>query len=116
MGLQRRARTLTAVLLAAATLGMTAPASAQDDPKDNPTTLAKHLDFAVACEVRDGLSLCVDGRSKEQRRKARVLRDTESAEEAGKMGRLTRLAGMFMGRVDAAEVGDFRFRFILDLR
>lgn len=115
MGLQRRARTLTAVLLTTATLGLTAPASAQDDAKTN-AALAKRTDFSLACQVRDGLSLCLDGRSKEQRRKARILRESESAEEAGKMGRLTKLAGMFMGRVDAAEVGDFRFRFILDLR
>jgi hypothetical protein len=115
MGLQRRALHLTAVLLTAATMGLTAPASAQDDAKGTPA-LARRSDFTLACAVRDGLSLCVDSRSRAQRRRARILRDSESAEEAGKMGRLTRLAGMFMGRVDAAEVGDFRFRFILDLR
>jgi hypothetical protein len=28
----------------------------------------------------------------------------------------TRLAGMFMGRVDALQAGDWKFRFILDIR
>ena len=35
---------------------------------------------------------------------------------AKKFTAFTRLAGMFMGRVEAMTVGDWRVRFILDLR
>jgi hypothetical protein len=42
--------------------------------------------------------------------------DAPPSPAAKKFTRFTRLAGMFMGRVEALTVGDWRVRFILDLR
>ncbi len=42
--------------------------------------------------------------------------DEPPSPAAKKFTRFTRLAGMFMGRVEAVTLGDWRVRFILDLR
>jgi hypothetical protein len=42
--------------------------------------------------------------------------ETPPSPAAKKFTRFTRLAGMFMGRVEALNVGNWRVRFILDLR
>ena len=42
--------------------------------------------------------------------------DAPPSPAAKRFTRFTRLAGMFMGRVEAVSLGDWRVRFILDLR
>jgi hypothetical protein len=42
--------------------------------------------------------------------------DAPPSPASKKFTRFTRLAGMFMGRVEALTLGDWRVRFILDLR
>lgn len=84
------------------------PAAAVSAPAAGP-----RLDLTIACEAREGLSLCVGPAAK--LKKAKPER-AKAAQQAGTFDRLTQLAGMFMGRVDAVEIGDFRFRFKLDLR
>ena len=42
--------------------------------------------------------------------------ETPPSPAAKKFTRFTRLAGMFMGRVEALNIGDWRVRFVLDLR
>jgi hypothetical protein len=42
--------------------------------------------------------------------------ETPPSPAAKKFTAFTRLAGMFMGRVEALQIGDWRVRFILDLR
>lgn len=51
-----------------------------------------------------GLALCLGGD------------DAPPSPAAKRFNRFTRLAGMFMGRVEALSLGDWRVRFILDLR
>lgn len=117
MGLRRLAQALTLTMLTAAALA--APAAAQDAPKSAPSVkaprapdAAPRLDLALACETRDGLSLCVKPRAGRKTPPARLSEE----DSAGRFRRFTRLAGMFMGRVDAASVGPFRLRLTLDLR
>jgi len=42
--------------------------------------------------------------------------DAPPSPAAKRFTRFTRLAGMFMGRVEALSLGDWRVRFVLDLR
>jgi hypothetical protein len=49
-------------------------------------------------------------------RRIRIKAKQAKKNDEGALSGFTRLAGMFMGRVDAADLGPFRFRFELELR
>lgn len=105
-------RQLVWAVMAAAVLGASAPAHGQETMDDEQPRAerqaAKRPDLtASACTAREGLSLCVGKIARKV--KARLPRPRTSFD------RLTRVAGMFMGRVDAAEVGSMKFRFRLTL-
>ena len=98
-----------------ATLGAISPAAAQDNPSETSgapvPAVSRRADYANACAARDGLSLCVD-----PVRRIRIKAKQAKKNDEGALSGFTRLAGMFMGRVDAADLGPFRFRFELELR
>lgn len=108
-------RQLAALAILAAALSATSSAAAQDNA--NETTgapvpaLSRQADYANDCSARDGLSLCVRRTKPSRAKAARGKKEPEGA-----LTGLTRVAGMFMGRVDAADAGAFRFRFQLALR
>ena len=106
-----QAKAVAALLLLATALLLAGAASAQENEAPAQPARAERRDLAQACDAREGLSLCVQT-SAPKRGKAKA----ESREDTSRFTRLTRLAGMFMGRVDAAEIGNFRFRFQLELR
>src|SRR5688572_15643777 len=81
------------------------PALAQERPR-KPTAFS-----APACSDGKGLVLCLEDRSDTARRVKEGRRQSRSA-----LQKFARLAGMFMGRVDAAQVGNYKLRFTLELR
>lgn len=104
---------IRSILVVTTLLGMTAAASAQDvrvslEPND---VEAHHARIDRPCAPLEGVALC--GQSMGAlRAKTRI---TEK-QRVGHLTRFTRLAGMFMGRVDAADVGPLKVRFNLQLR
>lgn len=95
------------MLLAIATGTALCPqaAKAQDRPSNKKTS---HYS-APTCDDGKNLVVCVDERARRSRR------GVKPGDAAGPIGRFAKLAGMFMGRVDAADVGNFKFRFKLEL-
>jgi hypothetical protein len=98
---------LNIMLLAVTALIVEAvPALAQERPR-KPTAYS-----APACSDGKGLVLCLEDRSSDA---ARKLKDRRTQSRSA-LQKFARLAGMFMGRVDAAQVGDFKLRFTLELK
>ena len=96
--------------LAAALLTLTTLARAQETRGAAPVVAERRSDLAQACPARDGLSLCVPPAG--PRDKPRASPKTR----ASSLTRFTQLAGAFMGRVDAADIGPLRVRFKLEIR
>ena len=70
------------------------------------------MKIAFLCQGRE-LELCLEG----DRNAAPIWENFfPQALPAGKLTRFTRLAGMFMGRVSAATIGDMRILISLELR
>jgi hypothetical protein len=72
----------------------------------------RRADLSNDCARRDGLSLCVETIRSARRRAKKAI----EARTAGSLTRFTRLAGLFMGRVDAFDVRSMKVRFNLELR
>jgi hypothetical protein len=84
---------------------MPSAANAQDRARLKKTT---HYS-APSCDDGKNLVVCVDERERPSRRSAK------NRDSSGPISKFAKLAGMFMGRVDAADVGSFKFRFRLEL-
>jgi cytochrome c556 len=95
---------LAAALIMTLALSLASQARAQDEERE-----ARRVALAQDCSAREGLSLCIKDRAKKKARKVKEAAATG-------FGRFTKLAGKFMGREDAAEVGSFRFRIDLTLK
>lgn len=105
-------RHLAIAFMAATLLALSIPAAAQDnaaEPSEVPAL--RRPDLTEACAPREGLSLCLKPVFAARARARRAFR-----ERVGALTRFTRLAGMFMGRSDAAELGSLKVRFNLELR
>lgn len=101
---------VTAFLMTAA---LTAVAAAQDvAPAPSVAQPVRRADLANDCARRDGLSLCVETIRSARHRAKKAL----EARTAGALTRFTKIAGMFMGRVDAFDVRSLKVRFNLELR
>jgi hypothetical protein len=99
-----------AMLILAATL-LAQPAAAQDNEEPQaPPTSSRRSDLTSDCVPREGLSLCLN-----PAKAARRVRKTVK-EQAGRIGRFARIAGLFMGRSDAAEIGSLKLRVNLEIR
>lgn len=92
-------------LAAVACLSLTVAANAQDNSRSHRRVAAYS---SPSCSDSRGLVVCFDERS------APVKRAAAKA-SSGPLGKFAKLAGMFMGRVDAADIGNFKFRFKLEL-
>ncbi|HXT01105.1 MAG TPA: hypothetical protein VN915_10550 [Elusimicrobiota bacterium] len=86
-------------------------AAAEDDgrirlegPSWAPYARGSYLLTPCPSSRERGLAFCLGGD------------DAPPSPAAKRFTRFTRLAGMFMGRVEALSLGDWRVRFILDLR
>lgn len=95
--------------LALAALLAAAPALAQED--DGTTIRVEKPSIWVVSDCDRPLGLCF---SRAKKAAAAPLPPRRRA--GGAFDKMTRLAGMFMGRVQAAEVGSFRLRVKLDLK
>lgn len=87
-----------------------APAVAQEDDGSTIRIEKPSIQFNSDCDRPEGL--CLKPRLKQAFK--RGGRRAQAAE--GKLMKLAKLAGMFMGTNDAAEFGAFKFRVVLDLR
>jgi hypothetical protein len=104
-------RHLAAALLMTTLLA--AVAAAQDPaPAPSEQRPVRRADLSNDCARRDGLSLCVE-KIRGARRRAK---ETLQARAAGSLTRFTKIAGMFMGRVDAFDWGAMKVRVNLELR
>jgi hypothetical protein len=88
-----------------------ARAAAEDDgrirlegPSWAPYARGSYLLTPCASVHERGLAFCLGGD------------EAPPSPAAKRFTRFTRLAGMFMGRVEALSLGDWRVRFLLDLR
>jgi hypothetical protein len=72
---------------------------------------ARRVDLSPDCSPCDGLSLCLPPVRGNGARARKTLK-----EKAGALSRLTLLAGLFMGRADAVNLGPLTFRINLELR
>ena len=101
-----------ALLLILASLCLAAArAAAEDDgrirfegPSWAPYTRGSYLLTPCPSARERGLAFCMGGD------------EAPASPAAKKFTRFTRLAGMFMGRVEALSLGNWRVRFILDIR
>lgn len=73
------------------------------------------LRVVESCEAEKSVQLCLEPRL-EGAQGAVKTPARRRREQDGRLTRFTRLAGMFMGRVDVLDTGSFRFRFNLELR
>lgn len=100
-----------ALFLLAAFLLLAGRAKASDEgrirlegPSWAPYALGSFLLRPCPSAHERGLAFCLGGD------------DAPPSPAAKRFTRFTRVAGMFMGRVEAVTLGDWRVRFILDLR
>lgn len=99
-------------LLLTATMTMLATAAAAQDARPQAALRNfqnHHARLERPCDNIDGLSICAERAGVSAFRRV-------AKEKPGQLTRFTRLAGMFMGRVDAADWGPLRVRFNLQLR
>lgn len=107
---------LALAALSLALLACAAAASAGETAAPLPkSSLRPALSVDDSCPAIDSLSLCLAPDLEAERLTGRK-RGQPRTDDAGKLTRFTRLAGMFMGRVDVLDVGGWRFRFNLELR
>ncbi len=93
---------LRIMLLASLTGFALSPASAQE-----PVKRSAHYS-APTCDDGKNLVVCIDRVAREAKRRAKD-------DASGPIGKFAKLAGMFMGRVDAADIGNYKFRFKIEL-
>ncbi len=93
------------------------PAAAQDAarPAETGSPSRPTLRVAESCALERAVPLCLEPRIEAERIAGRPD-GVRKLEPVGNLTRFTRLAGMFMGRVDVLDTGNFRFRFNLELR
>lgn len=104
---------LRSLLLTSMALGLATAAGAQETRATAAERTTPDMNRPAAdrpCAVVDGLALCAP-RVGAARAHLRPPKDRQSH-----FTRFTRLAGMFMGRVDAADIGPLKVRFNLELR
>jgi len=103
---------LRSLMMTSMLLGLAAAAGAQETRASAERTTPDMNRPAAGepCPVVDGLALCAP-RVGAARAHLRPPKDRQSH-----FTRFTRLAGMFMGRVDAADLGPLKVRFNLELR
>jgi hypothetical protein len=100
-------RLLPIALLAAS---LAAPVFAQEDDGSTIRLEKPSIHVVSDCDRPEGLCL------RTEREKRLVSGARRAQVQSGALSKFAHLAGMFMGRQDAAELGAFKFRFVLDLR
>lgn len=103
-------RHLALALLTVLFLAPAVHAQDNEEPQASPTRSEERVDLSANCSPREGLSLCLN-----PVRAARRVRQAVR-EQTGRIGRLARIAGLFMGRSDAAEIGSLKLRVNLEIR
>lgn len=107
------------VFAALAAYALALPCQAQDrafEPSDSPTARAQSFFLAPAACSERGLGLCLTSPEAAAAPQTRARPASKPHPQGpGRLSRFAHLAGIFMGRVDAARVGNFSLRFQLTI-